>query len=93
MLMQPTLLSLPILLVIALAPLLGAILAGLFGARLGRSGSHWTTIVLVAVSCVLSFYVLGQFMYEDAQPFNANIYTFFESGRFSAHIGVKFSLS
>ena len=87
MLMQPTLLSLPILLTIALAPLLGAVLAGLFGARLGRAGSHWTTIVLVAVSCLLSFYVLGQFMYEDAQPFNANIYTFFESGRFSAHVG------
>jgi NADH-quinone oxidoreductase subunit L len=87
MLMQPTLLSLPILLVIALAPLLGAMLAGLFGARLGRAGSHWATIALVAVSCVLSLYVLGQFMYEDAQPFNANVYTFFESGRFSAHIG------
>ena len=35
MLMQPTLLSLPILLTIALAPLLGAIFAGLFGRQIG----------------------------------------------------------
>ena len=87
MLTQPTLLSLPVLLAIALAPLLGAVLAGLFGSRIGRAGAHWTTIVLVALSCALSFYVLGLFLYEDAQPFNANIYTFFESGRFSAHVG------
>lgn len=87
MLTEPTQLSVPLLLVIALAPLLGAILAGLFGKQLGRAGAHWTTIVLVAISCGLSIYVLGQFLYEGAQPLNQNLYTFFESGRFSAHVG------
>jgi NADH-quinone oxidoreductase subunit L len=87
MLTEPTQLSVILLLVIALAPLLGAVLAGLFGKQLGRAGSHWATIVLVAVSCILSIFVLGQFMYDGAQPFNQNLYTFFESGRFSAHVG------
>ena len=87
MLTEPTQLSVPLLLAIALAPLLGAVLAGLFGKQLGRSGSHWATIILVAVSCILSIYVLGQFLYEGAQPLNQNLYTFFESGRFSAHVG------
>ncbi len=87
MLTEPTLLSLPMLLVIALAPLAGAVLAGLFGRQIGRAGAHWVTIALVLLSCVLSIYVLGQFVYENALPFNQNIYTFFESGQFSAHVG------
>ena len=87
MLTETTQLSLPILLTIALAPLLGAVLAGLFGRQIGRAGAHTATIALVLLSCVLSFYVLGQFVYEGALPFNQNIYTFFESGKFSAHVG------
>jgi NADH-quinone oxidoreductase subunit L len=43
-----------LLLTIALAPLLGAILAGLFGRQIGRAGAHWVTILGVAVSCALS---------------------------------------
>ncbi len=31
--------------------------------------------------------MLGQFVYEGALPFNQNIYSFFEIGRFSAHVG------
>jgi NADH-quinone oxidoreductase subunit L len=80
-------LSLPMLLVIALAPLLGSVLAGLFGRQIGRAGAHYATILLVFVSCALSVYVLGQFVYEGALPFNQNIYSFFEIGRFSAHVG------
>lgn len=87
MLTEPTQLSQTLLLVIVLAPLLGAALAGLFGRQIGRKGAHSATIALVAVSCGLSIYVLGQFLYESALPFNQNLYTFFESGRFSAHVG------
>ena len=87
MLMEQTMLSLPMLLCIALAPLLGSILAGLFGKQIGRSGAHFVTIVLVLLSTVLSLIVLGQFVYESALPFNQNIYTFFEVGSYSAHIG------
>jgi len=35
-------------LTIVLAPLLAAIVAGLFGRQIGRAGAHWLTIMAVA---------------------------------------------
>ena len=43
-----------VLLAVPLLPLLAAIIAGLFGRNIGRTGSHLVTIAAVAVSCVLS---------------------------------------
>ena len=68
------------LLLIVLAPLLGSIVAGLFGRQVGRKGAQYVTILGVAVSCALSIYVLYQLMAGGASPFNQNIYTFFEVG-------------
>lgn len=76
-----------ILLAIVLAPLAGAIGAGLFGRQIGRAGAHTITILGVALSCALSGWVLWQLATGGAQPFNENVYTFFEVGRYSAHIG------
>ncbi|MCY7355062.1 MAG: NADH-quinone oxidoreductase subunit L [Lysobacter sp.] len=75
------------LLVIVLAPLLGAILAGLFGRRIGRAGAHWVTILGVGISCALSGYVLWQLVGQGAAPFNENIYTWFQVGNLQAHVG------
>jgi NADH-quinone oxidoreductase subunit L len=75
------------LLVIALAPLLGAILAGLFGRQIGRAGAHWVTILGVALSCALSIQVLYQLVWGGAPVFNQNLYTWFEIGEYSAHVG------
>ncbi|KAA2286187.1 NADH-quinone oxidoreductase subunit L [Arenimonas fontis] len=74
------------LLVIALAPLFGAIVAGLFGRKVGRAGAHWVTILGVAVSFALSAHVLWQLL-QGADPFNQNVYTFFQVGGYSAHVG------
>ena len=74
------------LLLIVLAPLLGAILAGLFGRRIGRVGAHSVTILGVAASCALSCMVLWQLL-QGAVPFNENIYTFFQAGGIQAHVG------
>ncbi len=79
--------SLNTLLVIALAPLLGSIVAGFFGKQVGRAGAHWVTILGVAVSCALSMQVLWQLVVQHADPFNQNIYTFFQVGGYSAHVG------
>jgi len=76
-----------VLLAIVLAPLVGAIGAGLFGRQIGRTGAHTITILGVAVSCVLSCWVLWQLAVGGAPAFNENVYTFFEVGRYSAHIG------
>ena len=75
------------LLIIVLAPLLGAIVAGFSGRQVGRAGAHWVTILGVALSCALSSYVLYQLVGQDAAPYNQNVYTFFEVGRYSAHVG------
>lgn len=75
-----------ILLAVVLAPLIGAILAGLFGRRIGRAGAHSVTILGVAVSCALSCYVLWQLL-QGAAPFNENVYTWFQVGSVEAHVG------
>jgi NADH-quinone oxidoreductase subunit L len=54
MLNGSTVISKSVLLAIVLAPLLGAILAGLFGRRIGRVGAHSVTILGVAASFGLS---------------------------------------
>ena len=74
------------LLLIVLLPLLGSILAGLFGRKIGRTASHSVTILGVAASCVLSAHVLWQLL-QGAAPFNENLYTWFQVGNHSAHVG------
>ena len=75
------------LLLIVLAPLLGSIIAGLFGRQVGRRGAQAATILGVAATCALSCWVLYQLVAGGASPFNENVYTFFEIGSYSAHVG------
>jgi NADH-quinone oxidoreductase subunit L len=80
-------LSTSILLTIALAPLVGCLLAGFFGKFIGRAGSHTVTILGVAISCALAFYVLYQLTLGGAPVYNQNLYTWFQIGHFSASVG------
>ena len=81
------LVSKSLLLAIVLAPLLGAIVAGLFGRQVGRAGAHTVTIAGVAVSFGLSAWVLWQLVGQGAPPFNENVYTWFQVGGLQAHVG------
>ncbi|MET0288580.1 MAG: NADH-quinone oxidoreductase subunit L [Pseudoxanthomonas sp.] len=81
------LLSKSLLIAVVLAPLLGSIVAGLFGRQVGRAGAHTITILGVAISCALSCWTLYQLVGLGAQPFNENLYTFFEVGNYSGHVG------
>ena len=74
------------LLLIVLLPLLGSLVAGLFGRKIGRQASHSVTILGVAASCVVSAHVLWQLL-QGAAPFNENLYTWFQVGNYSAHVG------
>jgi NADH-quinone oxidoreductase subunit L len=78
-----------ILLVIVLAPLFGAVVAGLFGRQVGRVGAHTVTIAGVAVSCALSFYVLYQLVWGGAPVFNENIYNWFTVGNAGPHADIS----
>ena len=73
-------------LAIPLAPLLGAIIAGLFGKQIGRAGAHTVTILGVATSFVLSALVLKHFAIDGAEPYNASVYTWMVSD------GVRFEV-
>ena len=80
-------LSKSLLIAVVLAPLFGSIIAGLFGRQVGRKGAQYVTILGVMVSCALSLYTLYQLLWGGAQPFNQNVYTFFEVGQYSVHVG------
>ena len=64
-----------ILLTIVLAPLFGAIIAGLFRNQVGRVGAHTVTILGVGIACVLSFYVLWLHVFQGAPVYNETVYT------------------
>ena len=74
------------LLLIVLLPLLGSVIAGLFGRKVGRAGAHTATILGVAASCALSVHVLWQLMH-GAAVFNENLYTWFQVGDIQANVG------
>ena len=73
-------------LAIILAPLFGAIIAGLFGKQIGRAGAHWITNIGVAVSFVLSILVFKHLVFDGGQTFNGSVYTWMVSD------GVKFEI-
>ena len=58
---------------VPLAPLLGAIVAGLFGRYVGRAGAHWVTISGVAVALLASLWVLSDVL--SGNTFNGPVYT------------------
>jgi len=74
-------------LAIVLAPLLGAIVAGLWRNQVGRVGAHWVTILGVGVSCALSFYVLWQHAFNGAPVYNESVYTWMVSEGIRFEIG------
>src|SRR5512144_2518108 len=76
-----------VLIAIVLAPLLGAILAGLFGKPIGRVGAQTATILGVAASFALSTWVLWQLVGQGAPAFNQNVYTWFQVGAVQANVG------
>ncbi|GLQ97502.1 NADH-quinone oxidoreductase subunit L [Dyella mobilis] len=80
-------LSSSILLTIALAPLVGCLLAGFLGKQIGRAGAHSVTILGLLISCGLSFYVLYQITAGGAPVYNHNVYTWFEIGKYTASVG------
>ena len=76
-----------ILLTIVLAPLLGAIIAGLFRNQIGRGGAHSVTILGVGVSCALSLYVLWEHAFNGAPVYNETVYTWMVSDGLRMEIG------
>ena len=76
-----------LLLTIALLPLAASILAGLFGKQIGRAGAHTVTIAAVAISCVLSLYVLKQVYFDGVPAYDGTVYTWLVSDGIHMQVG------
>ncbi len=74
-------------LAIVLAPLVGAIIAGLSGRLIGRSGAHWVTIIAVGISTVLSLLAYKHLMFDGGAVYNAEIYTWLTLGELKFTVG------
>jgi NADH-quinone oxidoreductase subunit L len=74
-------------LTIALAPLVAAVIAGLFGRSIGRAGAHSIAIGGVALSCGLSIYVLSKFVLDGMAPFNGTVYTWLVTDGLKMEVG------
>ncbi|WP_296891868.1 NADH-quinone oxidoreductase subunit L [Thiobacillus sp.] len=72
-------------LVVPLAPLFGAIVAGLFGRLVGRTGAHVVTIAGVAVSFVASVLVFQDVL--AGHTFNGTVYTWMTLGDLRFEVG------
>ncbi len=74
------------LLTIVLAPLLAAILAGLFGRQIGRAGAHTVTILGVAIAFALSVRVLWGLL-QGGPVFDGPVYTWLVSDGIRMEVG------
>src|SRR5262247_161568 len=72
-------------LIVPLAPLAGAIVAGLFGSAIGRAGAHRVTIVGVGISFFASCVVFADVL--NGNTYNGTVYTWLTSGGTRFEIG------
>ena len=72
-------------LLVPLAPLFGAIVAGLFGWAIGRRGAHWVTIIGMMICTIASGMVFYDVMHGGF--YNGPVYTWMLSGNTRFEIG------
>jgi NADH-quinone oxidoreductase subunit L len=75
-----------LLLTVPLAPLVGAIVAGLFGKAVGRRGAHSVTILGVFIAFVISAMTLHAVVVDGAR-FNATVYEWMVLGDLKMEVG------
>ena len=79
-------LSQNMLLAVPMAPLVGAIVAGLFGSQVGRRGAHSITILGVLIAFIISVMTLNS-VANDGARFNQTIYEWMVVGDLKMEIG------
>ena len=72
-------------LIVPLAPLFGALVAGLFGKLIGRTGAHVVTIAGVAVSFIASVLVFQDVL--AGHTYNGSVYTWMVLGDLRLEVG------
>ncbi len=74
-------------LIIVLAPLFGAIIAGLFGGSIGRKGAHSVTILGVGTAFALSAMVFKEVVIDKVGTLNQTVYTWLVSEGIRFEVG------
>jgi len=75
-------------LITLLMPLLGAVIAGLFGQRIGRRLTHWVTILCVTVSLIFAGSIFNQIVLQNQPSMNTVLYHWVTSGTFNFDVGL-----
>jgi NADH-quinone oxidoreductase subunit L len=75
----------PLYLIVPLAPLAGAVIAGLFGWLIGRRAAHWITIIGMVVSTVAAYLVFRDVL--AGHTFNGTVYTWLTLGDTTLEVG------
>ena len=73
-------------LIVPLAPLAGALIAGLFGRTIGRQGAHWAAILGVGAATIASAFVF-QHVVLNRDTIQADLYTWTQVGAARFNIG------
>ena len=76
-----------IFLLIVLAPLAAAVVSGVFMRFIPRSAAHWVTILGVALSFVLSAYVLWLMLFDGMGSMNVTVYDWAVVGHVQFQVG------
>ena len=71
------------------APLLGAIVAGLTGRRIGNVASQALTTGLLFVSCAVAWTVFGQWTWGGLEPFTVTLAPFINVGDFQSDWAIR----
>ncbi|HIJ82914.1 MAG: NADH dehydrogenase subunit L [Magnetococcales bacterium] len=75
-------------LLILLAPLTGALIAGLLGRKIGAKASIGATIAGMLVSAVLAIQVFLRIAAQDGQVIHEEVFSWIVSGNFKVHFGI-----
>jgi len=72
---------------VVLAPLIGSVIAGVFGKSIGRAGAHWACILGVGVSTLISGAAFGHIVLEGGAAFESTLYHWGRIGDLTLEIG------
>jgi NADH-quinone oxidoreductase subunit L len=75
--------------IVVFAPLLGAVIAGLFGRRIGDRASQTVTTGLLILACLLSWVIFSQWTWGGLEPFTLSLAKFIQVGAFQSNWSIR----
>jgi NADH-quinone oxidoreductase subunit L len=71
-----------------LLPLLGSVVAGLFGKKIGRRATHLTAVSLVGVSFLLATYLFAVLVLGNQPPVEGIVYSWVQTGAYQFNVAL-----